>query len=502
MYARPALFRLCASIHVIFCCRDIGRTTFRSGTPSAPKPFADMYDRFFWYGFDPELADTTPDGFDKTAFGGMKGKFDGLSYLDESDGVTSTPSKRRPRRTREMKFDDDDDDDYFGENLETGTLDDDRILASVDQGNKLDLPLRRERESESSLRSERRPYNNYYEEVEEEPRRRSRRESSRRTDWVAEEVSGWFDADELETEGGRDRRRERRQKTSTFADGISGILDGIFRVDRDKMDYDAQAYNRQLGRGLPGNDRRSRADERRPRDGRGYSFKYDCEQDGERRPFDKYDSDKDNLSTADNLVVDVDAEVEEVRPKPPPRKERTWEERALAYERVPPAGVPAWGPSGDLGIDARTKATLDALEQIRDAKNKVDMKEARVKEAKEEIVIVKADTELVKKRASREDPRRIRALLLQIELQLEDAARFLRRARNEEEQAREDLADMEDRHWALLSRYDASKAFQEVIDTLKEFEAQEPAARPSGGDKTEDLHVTKAFDGGEDEVVQ
>jgi hypothetical protein len=78
----------------------------------------------------------------------------------------------------------------------------------------------------------------------------------------------------------------------------------------------------------------------------------------------------------------------------------------------------------------------------------------------------------------------------------------LRRARSEEEQAREDLADMEDRHWALLSRYDASKAFQEVIDTLKEFEAQEPAARPSGGDKTEDLHVTKAFDGGEDEVVQ
>jgi hypothetical protein len=451
-----------------------------------------LYDRFFWYGFDPELEDTTPDGFDKTAFGGMKGKFDGLSYLDETDGVASMPSKRRPRRTREMKFGNDY--DYFDENFESGELDEDRISLSFDEGIKLDTP-----------RSEKPVDKIVYEEVDDEPRIRSRRKSSRRKDWVAEEVSGWFDANELEMERGRDTRVERRQKPSTFAEGISGILDGIFKVDRDKMNYDAQAYDRQIGRGKPENNRRSRPDKRRPRDGSDYSFKYDREQDRVRRPFDKYDSDENNFSNvennADNVVVDVDAEVEEVRPKPPPRKERTWEERALAYERVPPLGVPAWGPSGDLGIDARTKATLDALQQIRDAKNKVEMKEARVREAKEEVVI-KADAELVKKRASREDPRRIRALLLQIELQLEDAARFLRRARSEEERAREDLAEMEDRHWALLSRYDASKASQEVIDTLKEFDAQQPAARPSGGDKTEDIHVPKAIDGVEDEIVQ
>ena len=50
--------------------------------------------------------------------------------------------------------------------------------------------------------------------------------------------------------------------------------------------------------------------------------------------------------------------------QPPVHGSLTWEERALAVERVPPANVPAWGPTGDLGIDARTKALQDVLQDI------------------------------------------------------------------------------------------------------------------------------------------
>jgi hypothetical protein len=91
-------------------------------------------------------------------------------------------------------------------------------------------------------------------------------------------------------------------------------------------------------------------------------------------------------------VVDVDAVIEdENEEKEPGRKrELTIEERAAAFRRVPPSGVPAWGPSGEVGVDARTKATLDALEEIREATRKLELKEEECIEAKEDIVVLKA----------------------------------------------------------------------------------------------------------------
>lgn len=56
---------------------------------------------------------------------------------------------------------------------------------------------------------------------------------------------------------------------------------------------------------------------------------------------------------------------------------------------------------------------------------------------------------------------------------VQDAAHTLRRSRAELEVARDRLADLEDRHWALLSLYDADKAFQEVVETFREFEESE-----------------------------
>jgi multidrug resistance efflux pump len=82
---------------------------------------------------------------------------------------------------------------------------------------------------------------------------------------------------------------------------------------------------------------------------------------------------------------------------------------------------------------------------------------------------------LQKKRllASIDDIRQVRARLRQMKMAVEDAARDLRRAKAELEVARERLAELEDQNWALLSLYDADKAFQEVVETFREFEESE-----------------------------
>lgn len=56
---------------------------------------------------------------------------------------------------------------------------------------------------------------------------------------------------------------------------------------------------------------------------------------------------------------------------------------------------------------------------------------------------------------------------------VQDAAHDLRRSRAELEVARDRLARLEDSNWALQSLYDADKAFQEVVETFREFEESE-----------------------------
>jgi hypothetical protein len=86
-----------------------------------------------------------------------------------------------------------------------------------------------------------------------------------------------------------------------------------------------------------------------------------------------------------------------------------------------------------------------------------------------------SDVALQKKRlqASSGDPRRIRVRLRQMQEEIDDASRVLRQAKAEEDLARDRLAALEDKHWALLSLYDADKAFQEVVDAFREFEESE-----------------------------
>jgi hypothetical protein len=91
------------------------------------------------------------------------------------------------------------------------------------------------------------------------------------------------------------------------------------------------------------------------------------------------------------------------------------------------------------------------------------------------LLVICRDFELQKKRllASNDDQQRIRSRLRQMQMGVQEAALGLRRSKAELEVARGRLADLDDRHWALLSLYDADKAFQEVAETFREFEESE-----------------------------
>jgi hypothetical protein len=82
-----------------------------------------------------------------------------------------------------------------------------------------------------------------------------------------------------------------------------------------------------------------------------------------------------------------------------------------------------------------------------------------------------------------------------MQMDIQDAAHSLRRAKAELEVARDRLADLEDRHWALLSMYDADKAFQEVVETFREFEESERLSI-----RLQDLEGVNADDAGRTEM--
>ena len=308
-------------------------------------------------------------------------------YYDNRDNVrrpNTNPQKRR--RPRKSPWDDDDDDEYGG-----------------DRG---------------------RNYDTYYDEEDDDDDYRS----SQKKDWVSQEVSNWFTPNN-DNQGGRDNgdsqrnpRRKRsnndREKESFLWDVFEGVGKTIFGTDNKNLNYQAEMYNRQMGIG--GSNKKSvppprngRSRPRKERRTKGYAYRYDVDlsdydmvvdadivRDEEERTLssdkkDVMDVVDDEQATVETTNVmnepssaSTDAPKEQTQ-KPPVSKERSWEERALAMERIPPPGVPAWGPSGDLGMDARMKATIDALQDIQEAEYRLKQRKEAELDCMDDITILK-----------------------------------------------------------------------------------------------------------------
>ncbi len=405
------------------------RTPVRSDTMTqAPLAAKDLYERLFWYGFDPDDSDQIGD---KTVFGGTKGKFNGLAYLQASE-IPRRPIRSRQQEQRQLppstrrrqdnyyeekeryedeyqyveEFDSDDEeeDEFYDEEAQIPEAKTNRPIPSTRTNvtPPEDSPNPRNERQTRSQPERRRRRPREYDVYEEEDQ-----DTFNGRDWVSKQVSSWFsgtnDDNDYEDDirGRQERRRQRPGRTewSPF-----NVLDAFLGVKRDELAYKAEVYDSKMGIGpkprfeartdVSKRQRRRQARENPRRPGYAYRYNSEDEMDDEEATFvvdiDPISRDETSLDTGEPAETDQITEtVDDNRTNSGRVKELTWEERALAVERVPPADIPGWGPSGELPFDARTKAIMDALEDIQVARQKLEASEKKETLANEEITILK-----------------------------------------------------------------------------------------------------------------
>jgi len=372
-----------SSIHILSPLNISRRkSTVPDDTPKPPKPARDFYDRLFWYGFDSSESDGVGD---KTVFGGTKGKFSGLAYLQSTeDGSRSLPSSR----TRNYYDDYEEESDDFYEDDDESMYETPRKKSrSVKPPNDFPLP-RTDFVNAASQRAERRRSRQ---------RGRFHEDEGDSGDWVSNQVSNWFNPDMGDDKEDMYDDRSRRQRRQSTQWSPSNVIDAFFGVNREELKFKADMYNEKMGIG-PKRRYQSREVKRRP----GYAYRYDRDEEEEdvvdtvvSRPEEIASNEPLPNKSNDDSVYDA----QENGTKTPSNvkegnerrsiKEKSWEERALDIERVPPAGVPAWGASGELDMDARTKAIMDALEDVQTASSQLEAKQKREALAREDITVLK-----------------------------------------------------------------------------------------------------------------
>jgi DNA-directed RNA polymerase subunit delta len=428
---------------------------------------------------------------------------------------------------------------------------------SIDTGrSSRDLPPRR---SSGSRRRPRprplRPITDWEDENEPSRSSSSNNGGSSSRSWVPKQVSSWFatgnlggdrfggdddydddDDDDDNVDGDYDRRdrvrdstrrRSERRQERRGGNRNSGsvqwspltILDSFLGIDREDMAYKADMYDSKMGvtrSNRYGNSSRQRQSQEQPqrrsaRDypGRsGYAYRYDNNDDNDGE--DVVDLDPPPLD--DDMDVSISSsqrrrkqssssssssgeDSREGEQRSTRRKEQTWEERAMAVERVPPASVAAWGPTGELPMTARMKAIVDALQDIATARRKLDSRIKREILARDEVTILKVDAErqrLKIEESQRGGSRSDMDQLRQMDLDIDVAARSLRRATTLVELARNELEEFEDRHWAVLSFYNPEQASVLVGEALNEFSVPFDPSPSSGGLGDEQANGSKS----------
>lgn len=514
------------------------KSTFRSGTPPPIPVVGDFYNQLFWYGFDPNESNSPAD---KTMFGGTKGKFNGLSYLYDDDDDERGPRRRRrgpppPQRNRPRRqqrrddyWNDEGEDDYFegGPPRRSNTRMEDNLQPDFKQ---------QRRKGEQTIwqggdvmgSEDGYAYNG-----------RSSRQSVRGGDWAANKVASWWKDlegddyiglrdDQYEDSGQDNRPPPRRRQPPSSPFGNVDIFTSFFGGGpRDRQrDRKAEMYDRQMGINDKGfqYDGGRRGARRPPNEERrkGYAYRYDKEEseedDGEIVDADVIVSDIDEATEAaeeeaKDEATDEDeksegaASVQERKPKIPnqnqrqqkrqPRKEKaeqkreqvqsrqsSWEQRQQARERIPPAGVAAWGPNGDLGMDAQMKAYTDAMQDVRDAEFQLEQRKKREEDTIEDMRILRVDIGMATRRVARnqDDKSNLNAL----SDQLEETNYRVRRATQRVQFAERRLQELKDWYGPLLTLYSPSKAEQSVDDALREFQEEEQGARPQSMAKETD----------------
>lgn len=213
----------------------------------------------------------------------------------------------------------------------------------------------------------------------------------------------------------------------------------------------------------------------------GYAYRYDVENSSEDEEdrmtvvdIDVVKNDASELSDRqgrnfESIVADDDNNVE-TNPSSRRTKELSWEERALAVERVPPATIPAWGPQGELPMNARMKAVVDALQDIETARRNVQRRKKKKSLIEDELSALKLDIKRDRLRLEQGvGAWDIEEELRRNELDADDLSLDLRKVKLQIEYAQAELDDLQERHWAVLSFYSPELASNAISEALGEF---------------------------------
>lgn len=354
---------------------DLKRSTFRSGTPEPPKILQNFYDSFFWYGMD--MSESTVPS-DKTIFGGTKGKFNGLdivtdrnNLVDEMDG--DQMRRRRPKPVKRT-VDYEDYEDY-----------DDNDYGDVRKIDKYDSRYEDDEEEDDYVpRYAKRSYSANKRSKKREPTRQGERSSrSVRRDHMAvkKDISTWFTSED-------DSKYDDDESYEQEGNPIGMFLDKVFNVDTEERKRLADAYDQRMG--IKKKEKTTRYND----DGNTPIADY-IPTTITRDDYDEYDDmdtviDINATSTSETTIFETkkksltEPEIPEIK--------MSWKERAGQVERIPPSGIAAWGPNGEVMDveDAREAAALSAKAEIAAAEERVKELLEKMENAREKVTLLQA----------------------------------------------------------------------------------------------------------------
>lgn len=373
--------------HHIRCARvsSTGRSSFRSGAPPPPRPVKQFYDKLFWFGFDPDATGPT----DRTMFGGTRGKFNAMDLLRDRE--------ERQRRYRDYGSDYDGGGGGMRRRRRRGGND----PVIQDFGSVRDWDARKNGRGRVGGDA-----------VGDDVVGGGRRRSFPFPGDVIPpppppgmplyDFDSGFDDDDyfLLDDGDEDVNDIVLERDGRGGRRSGGELQRRRRKDRGdgrqinrRVDLRAQEYNRFLGLGPPPDvdDNISMDDEYRRfpsslssrRRRKGFAYKYNdidlSDDDGEYIDIEPLYATKGDLDMA-RAQSGAGSSV----------RRRSWEERAIEMDRVPPRKAVAWGPNGPVGESPLEVAAMDALRDIMKSKKYLGRKEEDVEDAKETVLSLKA----------------------------------------------------------------------------------------------------------------
>jgi hypothetical protein len=343
--------------------RKTKSSSFRNtlGPPEPPKLLQDFYKQFFWYGLDDEEADV--ENYDKKNrmfIGGTRGKFNALDILQQSKGK----SKRRgiPSSTRKReKYDYYDEEEYLDSSTKKQgifstlfTPPNDALNRQVtswldadddddDDKDEVDDTYYR-RNGRDRIQQQPTVVSDDYDDVDSSP---SFKDSQQREIFAKQ-------YDQLFQVNAKQKATMPRTKENNMIyqqKEKNNIKDDYYYDDEDGFLDDTHQKDKQVKPTVQNEARLETLWNTTTKEQEATTLS--------RSMMKKQNTEIENLKNSSNTWNEDEHSLE--------IGNYSWQDRADAQERIPPAGMEAWGPQGSLGIDARTQVKISIKQELQEA---------------------------------------------------------------------------------------------------------------------------------------